>query len=719
VRKPGLWQIPAPDSDPDCQLYLFRTMDGQVCAAQPTAGGALCPVSTFPDLAIQPETPSPFYSAAESALELTLTAPSYAFGNLLYAPNVLNAVIDDLPAPPGSTSTTPPPVTASATDTRALRSAVDALSTLSKKASEKSSGWFGRSSPNKYRENLAAAVQEWQANLVAEVRTYLQRNLVPIAGAGTAQVRSLLATAPAGTSAADKARSLDAALQAASPALPAVTAGVTAIASLCLQAVPAVDQALQQCASQDGDDYQTCVEGSLAALQTQLDQALDSVADGPVKLQYPNPPWLPQARSVSVSYTASCSFQPSGTAQASFYYLLPFGAYQLPPDSADAAPLLSLPACPGELLLGLSSLEVPQTLNILFQMAPGGFRNPPAVMWEHLEENWIQFQDSDEPADTTNDLQQTGVVSLIIPAPSTTQQAVAPAERRWLRAVAASDNLASPDFFPETIGIFLNPVLADRVDGDPDDPSRPTPANTIRKPTQKLHGVGNIQQPSDSFGGRAQESEEQLQTRQAERLRHKDRAVLPWDYERLVLQAFPDIWKVRALPATGDKPGERSLSRRPGHVLVVVVAGPSTAAKDPTRPVATVQTLQQIHQFLKARASVFARIRVVNPHYVGILVTALVSFTPGEDPGASIDRLDSDLVQYLSPWFYDDLRAEKSGDYASQDAIIEFILSRSYIAALNKITFEYDGDFQEGWCFYTSAPKHRIRQDTSRKKAPL
>jgi hypothetical protein len=43
--------------------------------------------------------PSQSTSAADSAVRLQLTAPSYAFGDSLYAPNVLNAVIKDLPDP--------------------------------------------------------------------------------------------------------------------------------------------------------------------------------------------------------------------------------------------------------------------------------------------------------------------------------------------------------------------------------------------------------------------------------------------------------------------------------------------------------------------------------------------------------------------------------------------------------------------------------------------
>ena len=69
-----------------------------------------------------------------------------------------------------------------------------------------------------------------------------------------------------------------------------------------------------------------------------------------------------------------------------------------------------------------------------------------------------------------------------------------------------------------------------------------------------------------SFGGRPPETPATYPARLGERLRHKERAVQPWDYERLVLERFPPLWMVRALPAR-DASGAA-----PGSTLVVVGA---------------------------------------------------------------------------------------------------------------------------------------------------
>ena len=76
---------------------------------------------------------------------------------------------------------------------------------------------------------------------------------------------------------------------------------------------------------------------------------------------------------------------------------------------------------------------------------------------------------------------------------------------------------------------------------DPAFPAKVLPAGTISKLDQPDAAVKKIIQPFSTFGGRAAERSETFYTRVSERLRHKDRAIAMWDYERLVLEAFPQI----------------------------------------------------------------------------------------------------------------------------------------------------------------------------------
>ena len=69
-------------------------------------------------------------------------------------------------------------------------------------------------------------------------------------------------------------------------------------------------------------------------------------------------------------------------------------------------------------------------------------------------------------------------------------------------------------------------------------------------------GLAVVRQPWPSFDLRPQETASGWITRVAERLRHRARALTPWDCERLVLQAFPEVFKLKCIPRseTGEEP---------------------------------------------------------------------------------------------------------------------------------------------------------------------
>lgn len=425
------------------------------------------------------------------------------------------------------------------------------------------------------------------------------------------------------------------------------------------------------------------------------------------KFTYPNPPWLPQAESVSVDYSARCLSRLNGKDEPAgrFFHLTPFDGYCEPP----RGPTKLLPEFPyaGNLYIGFSGLIPPQPLTLLFQMTAAGAgawsENPSTVVWQYLSSNrWTVFEPSQVLADGTNRLQNSGILALTLPSYDANHNTVLGTDCQWLSAGVAKN----PSLSPKTSHIYPNTLLATWQDnGSIEHLSQPLPPHTITSSVQDLPDVATIDQPMESFGGRSPETGRSFQTWMGERLRHKDRGILGWDYERLVLEQFPSVWKVQTLPARNVQKGGI-----PGDVLVVVVAGPdSTEVMDPTAPMASADTLAQIGASLEAIVSPFVRLNVTNPIYVRITVTAVVQFSDNEDSGASIRRLNDDLVRYLSPWFYDAARAAKGGDYASEDEIIEFVQTRPYVDAVLSIGFDYHPKTKHlDWYFLTSAKQHDI-----------
>lgn len=656
VVDPGRWLLATPGSPgpvPYEPVYLFRTLDD--CANPvPAPEAPLCAETRFDGLAVTRTRAVPaYYDPARSALRLELSDPPYAFGNDLYAPNVLDAVLRDLPDGCACQE-------ACAAACAPLNDAAAALARCVEACAGSPPGDPCVACLEEVRERLAARAAE----------CFTACGASPPGGCGRCERM------------AEGVERIDACIAAAIDGL---------AAAACVEA----------CAAWLAEAYTAALAACIRACMR------------PDGIRYPSDPYLPQAEWVSVSYASGCSIDPGGAGECGgLYHLEPFGGWRPMAAEGAAAPPL-LPRAGAGLLLGFDALAGGGTLTLLFQMAaPGGTAEPatpPPVEWSRLEGDcWELLPPRALPADGTFGLRGTGIVALELPPFGAAGGTRVPGGEHWLRCEA----LGEPVGFPCTVGIFPHAAGATWVDtGEPAGVhlAQPLPAGTITSTVQDVAGLGGVLQPLPSFGGRPPETEPGYEVRLSERLRHKDRAEQGWDYERLVLERFPQVWKVQALPARAPE------GPAPGSVLVVVVAGAEgNESADATVPRAASTLLGAVRDYLAERSTPFASIDVVNPAYVRVTVEAEVVFRgagAGGDAGGGIDRLNGDLVAWLSPWFYDAERATHEGTYASEGDISEFIQTRPYVEALLSLELRHDPRPSTlEWYFLTSAGRHVIRE---------
>lgn len=724
VSNPGTWviadSVSCLVSPPDvADVYLFRSEPD--CNEQaPARAAPLCTSTGFDALELVESKPPAYYDPAAGAIRLELTQPAYAFGNSLYSQNVLNAVINDLP----NTERCQAMCLAECDPLkRAMQSIEECIDCLDDCA-----------------DSSGVAAPEWASPPISCADTCFMNCVASLLKILVECIKPF-ASACAGSYDEEAVLEIEALLEACSE-LPedqiaqAIQESLDECLLLCIDSPPHLPKrcdpilsailCVSQCAAdckQEPDVsclkacLRKCVEKLSDAYDACLTVCMDSCLSVKKELRYPNEPYLPQATSLTVSYSAHCSVAISQTsACGSMFHLLPFGGYGPVEKNEMAQPtLLPYYPNPGNLYLGFSRLAPPQTLTMLFEMAASNALDVPPVRWDYLTYNkWQPIEPSRILSDWTNGLQNSGIISLSLPSYNPAHHTVLPPDNQWIRASVSR----SPEQFPGTIAIYPQALTATWVNPSStgEHLARPLPPHTINGSVQELPYIDTIDQPIESFGGRVRETDDTFEIRVGERLRHKDRAILGWDYERLVLERFPTIWKVQTLPARDPQGGNR-----PGSVLVVVVPGPdSTQSLDSTAPTSSSEMLSQIQAYLEGLASSFVTLYVVNPIYVRIRVSATVMFVEGEDPGDSIRRLNGDLVQYLSPWYYDAERAAKEGRYASEDNISEFIQTRPYVEALDEICFYYDLQLETlQWCFLTSAAEHDIRAFGDGGPAPI
>ncbi len=477
--------------------------------------------------------------------------------------------------------------------------------------------------------------------------------------------------------AAVAAKAIEQAAASKTPAVPAVTGTGTGTDT----------KAIEQAAAS-----QTPANPSILA-DTKANQTLPL----PVAADYQvNPPYTPKLKSFSVGYECSVEIimnpaqdappeilaQRYGSGEERIFYQQAFGVAEIQPepDPKLYKPCSFLPSYgyEGELYIGLEGVVIPrdgtQDLAMLFQMAEGSANpdlEPQLVEWHYLSGNrWVSLSDGGILADSTHGLIEAGIIKFRLPEarPNT----LLPENLYWLRAAVAQ----YCDSVCDTVAIHTQAVSATWVDrgNAPDHLNQPLPAGTITKTADAFPGILAISQPYTSFGGKPGEQDVLFNTRVSERLRHKQRALTLWDYEHLILEQFPGIYKAKCIPASSMEPGEL------GKVDIIVIPDIRNRLPfNPFEPKATAGQLNDISRFLEGYVSPLAEVKVKNAYYVPVRVRFAVRFKPGYDPGFYKTSLNEELNRFLSPWAYKDSNDVVIGGKIYANSIVDFLEKRTYV----------------------------------------
>ena len=299
---------------------------------------------------------------------------------------------------------------------------------------------------------------------------------------------------------------------------------------------------------------------------------------------------------------------------------------------------------------------------------------PPQIHWSYLSDNnWREFQETEILADSTNGLVDAGIIRFSIPGTATTEHQLLPSGLHWLKATVTENSTAIPD----TLDIKTQAVRATFINqgNAAEHFSKPLAANSIQGFVTRDPAIKIVQQPYTSYGGKPREDHRAFTMRVSERLRHKQRGITAWDYERLVLEHFPQIYKVKCITAAvgSDHPSV-------GRVTVVVIPDISnTAPFFPLEPKAPLYLLKEIEAYLQKYTSPFVQIVVKNPRYERIKYRVGIRFRPGYEQGFYLNQLNEDIKRFLSPWAYEEQADITFGSSIHSSALIYFIENRPYI----------------------------------------
>ena len=407
----------------------------------------------------------------------------------------------------------------------------------------------------------------------------------------------------------------------------------------------------------------------------------------------PPKPYTPLINSLSVSYVSTKEMSPT---EDEFFHILPFGNKAIMPFSRSLGAkvieneLLQATLFPGYLInsdvshpgllaLGIKDIQPSQNLSLFFKMQEASRisnKKPPGLNWWYLRASeWIPLPNDLLLADGTNGLQNTGLVEITMPGDvDDVSSLFQESGLHWL-AVSVDENI---DAFPHLVQVETQAVQV-TFHGENNEPGHlyaPLPAGSITKMADKAPGVKSISQPVASGYGRMQEDGPDYYTRVSERIRHKNRALNNWDYERLVLEAFPFVYKVKCL--NNYNAGLLAI----GHITLVPIldlTNKDSEFEDERIPIASYVQLLSIERFVSLRASVFVKVHAISPRLDYVSVCCKVKFNSGVDKGRHLQQLNQDVVRYLTPWSTGDHETLSFSTKIYASSIIEFISKKPYV----------------------------------------
>jgi hypothetical protein len=567
---------------------------------------------------------------------------------------------------------------------------------------------------------VKAAADAADAAKTAAVAALFFPPAIPIAIAAAADAATAAKVAADATTAA-------AAAAAAADAAAAATAVKAADATTAAAVKAAADKAAADmaAAAKAATDATTAAAAAADKAAAALEQsAAVGIPLVPTPPKQPAKPYLPVISSLYLTYAATSGpidltdtdEEAFSKREARLFHVGPFGVaeqdfpiagssgHSLVPQFRSAAGTENI----GEWYIGIRNLAPRQSVNVLFQFLEGTTiptlsKPEKHVEWSYWAGNrWIKFEERDI-RDSTRQLIQSGIITFVIPHDAATDKGIMPHGFLWLRASVT-----------EKVGAVCNvlSVLAQAMQATflpkenvPDFLDHALPAGTISKLKEPNAQFKKISQPYPSFGGRHTESSDKFYLRSSERLRHKGRAVTIWDYEHLVLEAFPQLYKVKCLNHTRieDNPNA-SLAihneSQPGYVAVITI--PSLVGRNdtnPLKPYTNQALLSEIKDFLKARvtgqlvpgtsAAPQVNVNVCNPLFEEIFIEFALQLRTGYDDFTFYrEQLQAEITRFLSPWAFSGKGDVQFGGRIPKSVLINFIEERPYVDFITDVVLK-------------------------------
>ncbi len=363
----------------------------------------------------------------------------------------------------------------------------------------------------------------------------------------------------------------------------------------------------------------------------------------------PNEPYKPIIERVRLNYTSreTIDFRKyTRTSVTTLSQITPFGYRQeYPGVKQHLIKLLFTIDAEANVLIRLQNATKGSALNLYFDFQPLhkeiSLDEIPQIKW-YIGDGyrWQNIPDGNLLQDKTKNLMQSGILKLILPADI--NPALFDEEGMiWLRAGVKKNNRSIPS---------LNKLYTNVVEAESDTKGLYDKRSLAEAPWKTLETLSGIDTITtvESYHSRRNETREMCLMRISEYTSHREKAVTPRDYERITLQAFPHIAKVKCLSA------QHARNSKKATVTLAVIPKQPEAITPGGKQVPRLATSRQIlgiEEYFKNKTSAYVnKVDVINPLYEKVIVRCRITF-PDTLPAAwCSSRLANLLDELIAPW---------------------------------------------------------------------
>ncbi len=409
----------------------------------------------------------------------------------------------------------------------------------------------------------------------------------------------------------------------------------------------------------------------------------------------PSQPWTPIIGNISLDYMATATIN-----EMELVHLYPFAGCYKKVNIALTPTLFPKFCDEGTLFIGLTKFQPGINLNLLFQLAEAtadSEAQQQPLHWHYLAANeWTELRKGFEVIeDNTLALTASGIVKLSLPAAMTNTNTVMPGNLFWIKASMGMNTRCVSD----TIDVFTQAIASTVILDAANDTARLSEgleAGRIAKLLDADPAIKKVTQPFASFDGVVPELEGGYYQRVSELLRHKNRAIQKWDYERIVLENFPKIFKAKCISHSFKEDASKyknDIPYAPGYVLVALIPDfKKLDAGNSFEPKVPVSLLEKITGHFQKIISPFVRIAAVNPRYERINFCITVRLLPGKDRAFYQEKLKSDLREFLAPWAIGKYEKLSFGQCVSRSEILRFMEATDYVDFILELRMGHEDD---------------------------